>query len=224
MKKLYDYFERKYIKNKVANKVFIIDEINRGNISKIFGELITLIEETKRAGAKECIAVKLPYSGDLFSIPNNVYIIGTMNTADRSIALIDTALRRRFSFIEMMPESKVLENHGIDKIKVDGKSLDIANMLNKMNERITILYDREHQIGHSFFFPIKDNQNIETLEAIFKNKIIPLLQEYFYEDYGKIQFVLGDNDKTSDDFKFIKDKKNKIDGVGGVFKEMLVKK
>ncbi|WP_448946745.1 AAA family ATPase [Lachnoanaerobaculum sp.] len=181
--------------------VFIIDEINRGNISKIFGELITLIEETKRAGADEAMEVTLPYSGDIFSVPKNVYILGTMNTADRSIALMDTALRRRFDFIEMMPDTNVLKYIGADKVN----DLDVAAMLDTINERIKFLYDREHTIGHAFFTGLKDNPTVEKLATIFSKSVIPLLQEYFYEDYQKIQFVLGDNGKTNEAYKFIKD-------------------
>ena len=183
--------------------VFIIDEINRGNISKVFGELITLIEETKRAGADEAMETTLPYSGDLFSVPNNVYIIGTMNTADRSIALMDTALRRRFQFKEMMPDVEVLRNIGADKVG----NLDVAEMLEKINERITFLYDREHTIGHAFFTRLKEEPTIERLASIFKKSVVPLLQEYFYEDYQKIQMVLGDNGKSNENYKFIKDTK-----------------
>lgn len=185
-------------KDKNQKYVFIIDEINRGNISKIFGELITLIEESKRVGVdnEEKMTAKLPYSGENFGIPDNVYIIGTMNTADRSIAVIDTALRRRFSFREMMPDSSVLAG-----IEVEGVS--IAELLDTMNRRIEVLYDREHTIGHSYFMPLQENPNVETLADIFRNNIIPLLQEYFYEDYEKIRMVLGDNreDKT---VKFIR--------------------
>ena len=188
--------------------VFIIDEINRGNISKIFGELITLIEDTKRAGAEEEMKAVLPYSGEPFSVPKNVYILGTMNTADRSIALIDTALRRRFNFIEMRPESKVLVNMGIGVLEDKGVTLNVAKMLDVMNERIEFLYDREHTIGHAFFTKLKDGCSIETLGKIFENEIIPLLQEYFNEDYEKIQLVLGDNAKE-DEFKFILDKEIK---------------
>ena len=186
--------------------IFIIDEINRGNISKIFGELITLIEESKRAGQKEEASAILPYSGDSFSIPSNVYIIGTMNTADRSIALMDTALRRRFSFVEMMPDSQLLQDI---KVIADGKEIDIAKMLDKMNQRIAYLYDREHTIGHAFFMKLKDSPTIETLQNIFEKSIIPLLQEYFYEDYEKIQLVLGDNGKENPDYKFISDENTK---------------
>lgn len=182
------------------NYVFVIDEINRGNISKIFGELITLIEDTKRAGMDEARTAVLPYSGELFSVPSNVYILGTMNTADRSISLMDTALRRRFQFIEMMPDVAILEKIGANRVE----DLDVALMLKTINERITYLYDREHTIGHAFFTKLAKDSSIDTLRSIFEKSVIPLLQEYFYEDYQKIQFVLGDNEKE-DDFKFIRD-------------------
>ncbi len=177
---------------KEKNYVFIIDEINRGNISKIFGELITLIEPTKRIGQIEGMKIKLPYSQTMFGVPDNVYILGTMNTADRSIAAIDTALRRRFRFKEIMPDVDVLNG-----ITVEG--VIIKNMLDKINKRITALYDREHTIGHSYFLPLKDNPTLDTLAVIFSDDIIPLLQEYFYEDYEKIRLVLGDNKKSVDD-------------------------
>ena len=189
--------------------VFIIDEINRGNISKIFGELITLIEETKRAGNTEATEATLPYSGEAFSVPSNVYILGTMNTADRSIALIDTALRRRFEFTEMMPDPEVLESLGVGTIIVDGEELNVARMLDVINKRIEYLFDREHTIGHAFFTKLADDPSIDTLAGIFEKNIIPLLQEYFYEDYEKIQLVLGDNEKE-DEFKFILDKKIEV--------------
>ena len=184
--------------------VFIIDEINRGNISKIFGELITLIEETKRSGAEEAMEVTLPYSGKAFSVPDNVYIIGTMNTADRSIALMDTALRRRFEFIEMMPDSNVLVELGVGTLKIDEGILNVAQMLNVVNKRIEYLFDREHTIGHAFFTKLSQNPSIDTLAGIFEKNVIPLLQEYFYEDYEKIQLVLGYNTKE-DEYKFILD-------------------
>jgi 5-methylcytosine-specific restriction protein B len=185
------------------NRVFIIDEINRGNISKIFGELITLIEPTKRIGAPEGLRALLPYSGQNFGIPDNVYIIGTMNTADRSIAMIDTALRRRFSFVEMPPDSDLLRD-----IVVGG--IDIAEMLDTMNRRITVLLDREHTIGHSYLLPLKDNSSVKKLAEIFEYKIIPLLQEYFYDDYEKIQLVLGDNQKNDDNISFVVKKNDAI--------------
>ena len=176
--------------------VFIIDEINRGNISKIFGELITLIETTKRAGKEECISTKLPYSKEEFTVPDNVYIIGTMNTADRSIALMDTALRRRFKFEEMLTDYHLLEDIFVED---KGTKVNIGAMLKVINERIEYLYDREHTIGHAVFLELKENNNIEKLENIFKKSVIPLLQEYFYEDYDKIRIVLGDNAKDEDE-------------------------
>lgn len=178
--------------------VFIIDEINRGNISKIFGELITLIEPTKRLGNGEAMEAVLPYSGEKFGVPNNVFILGTMNTADRSISLMDTALRRRFDFLEMMPDSKIVEN-----ISIQG--INVQKMLVAINERISVLYDREHTIGHAFFTGLDTNSTIDDLALIFKNKVIPLLQEYFYEDYGKIRLVLGDNGKADEKYQFVKE-------------------
>lgn len=192
-----------HIEKNNGSYVFIIDEINRGNISKIFGELITLIEDTKRKGMTEEMSTILPYSGSLFSVPSNVYILGTMNTADRSIALMDTALRRRFQFVEMMPNTDILKN-----VTVDG--VEIAPILEKINERITFLYDREHTIGHAFFIKLIDSPDINTLGSIFEKSIIPLLQEYFYEDYQKIQLVLGDNHKVDVSTKFIKDEEVEV--------------
>lgn len=189
------------IKENTEPYVFIIDEINRGNISKIFGELITLIEDTKRLGTKEQASAVLPYSGEEFSVPSNVYILGTMNTADRSIALMDTALRRRFAFVEMMPDTALLKGITVEQ---NDFSVDVEKMLNTINKRIEFLFDREHTIGHAFFMRLKENPNLDILASIFKCSIVPLLQEYFYEDYEKIQLVLGDNGKIEDEFKFIK--------------------
>ena len=204
----------KYMGSSVEEKpyVFIIDEINRGNISKIFGELITLIEDTKRAGSSEAMEATLPYSGETFSVPQNVYILGTMNTADRSIALMDTALRRRFEFIEMMPDSEVLDSLGVGTIAVDGEELNVAGMLDIINKRIEYLFDREHTIGHAFFTKLADDASLETLASIFEKNVIPLLQEYFYEDYEKIQLVLGDDSKA-DEFKFILDRTIKAENI-----------
>ena len=186
------------IKENKEPYVFIIDEINRGNISKIFGELITLIETTKRSGEgkEECISTKLPYSKEEFTVPDNVYIIGTMNTADRSIALMDTALRRRFKFEEMLPNYDLLKDIFVED---EGVKVNIGAMLKTINERIEYLYDREHTIGHAVFLELKENNNIDKLENIFKKSVIPLLQEYFYEDYEKIRLILGDNAKDEDE-------------------------
>lgn len=184
--------------NETKNYVLVIDEINRGNISKIFGELITLIEPSKRTGSTEAIELLLPHSGDNFSIPSNLHIIGTMNTADRSLALMDTALRRRFDFIEMMPNYGVFREHGA--LNVGGVKVDLAELLKIMNERIEVLYDREHMLGHAFFIPVvelieaNEHQNaLVELKNVFKNKVLPLLQEYFFEDWNRIRLVLGDN-------------------------------
>lgn len=175
--------------------VLIIDEINRGNVSAIFGELITLLEEDKRKGNNESVEVILPYSKKPFSVPNNVYIIGTMNTADRSVEVLDTALRRRFSFVEMQPNPDKLTN---DKL-VPYKDVDLKLLLETINQRIEALINKDHQIGHSYFIGI---QNFWDLKQTFKDKIIPLLEEYFYGDFGKIGLVLGG--------EFIKEEESKV--------------
>ncbi|EAI1461179.1 AAA family ATPase [Campylobacter jejuni] len=170
--------------------IIIIDEINRGNVSKIFGELITLIEPSKRIGEKEELKVTLPYSGEKFGVPKNVYIIGTMNTADRSITSLDTALRRRFEFVEMMPD--------VSKLSMDCEGINLQELLKAINTRIEYLLDREKTIGHAFFVSV---ENLEDLKKVFQNKIIPLLQEYFYNDYALINAVLNDNDMIFEDKK-----------------------
>jgi 5-methylcytosine-specific restriction protein B len=254
--------------------VIIIDEINRGNVSQIFGELITLIETDKRYQNKEALEILLPYSKETFSVPNNLYIIGTMNTADRSVEALDTALRRRFSFSEFPPQPDLLENIVLknffnlfeeywnleweDQVwqeyedsfckLIDGevyraipnkiwgskkyinansklqsewelpeciqffrdnqvKVLDVEKLLTTINSRIEKLLDKDHQIGHSFFFELEDSERPhETLIHIFENKIIPLLQEFFYADYGKIGLVLGNSfiEKKADEITFAK--------------------
>lgn len=164
------------------NFVLILDEINRGNIARIFGELITLVEESRRIGREDETKVTLPNSGDEFGVPENLYLIGTMNTADRSIALLDTALRRRFEFEEMMPDSSLLNR------EVEG--VHLGELLKAVNGRIRFLRDREHQIGHTYFLGVSD---LKGLKRVFQKEILPLLQEYFYDDWAKILAVLRDN-------------------------------
>ena len=194
------------------NYVFIIDEINRGNISKIFGELITLIEPAKRDGRPEGIRAILPYSRTLFGVPDNVYLLGTMNTADRSITTLDTALRRRFQFREMLPDPQVLSGVCVEDVSV-------SEMLTRMNRRIAALYDREHTIGHAYFIPLVKDPTIERLAGIFKNSIIPLLQEYFYDDYEKIRLVLGDNQKQDSETQFVLKSENNYEELFGSMDE-----
>ncbi|RKE79558.1 5-methylcytosine-specific restriction endonuclease McrBC GTP-binding regulatory subunit McrB [Epilithonimonas arachidiradicis] len=182
IKDQFDALDKQSLQNKNVKKyVLIIDEINRGNVSQIFGELITLIEESKRLDADESLEVKLPYSKKEFGVPSNFYIIGTMNTADRSVEALDTALRRRFTFEEMLPKPFLLKDKNIGTVNLE-------EVLTIINKRIEVLLDRDHTIGHSYFINVK-NEN--DLRNTFKNNIIPLLQEYFYGDYEKIGMVLG---------------------------------
>lgn len=186
-------------KDESQNYVMIIDEINRGNVANIFGELISLIEDDKRLGAREELRAELPYSHTIFSVPKNVYIIGTMNTADRSVEALDSALRRRFTFKEMMPKSELVPEEN-----------NVRNIFEIINQRIEVLKDREHQIGHSYFMGV---ENEDDLKDVFYDKIIPLLQEYFYGDYEKIQLVLGEGfvKKESESVKFAGDKSGDFD-------------
>ena len=191
--------------DKSQNYVMIIDEINRGNVANIFGELISLIEDDKRLGASEELHAELPYSHTIFGVPKNVYIIGTMNTADRSVEALDSALRRRFTFKEMMPKAELVPEEN-----------NVRSIFEIINQRIEVLKDREHQIGHSYFMGV---ENEDDLKDVFYDKIIPLLQEYFYGDYEKIQLVLGEGfvKKDSASVKFAGDKSGDF-GVSEVYR------
>lgn len=199
-RKICDLAESDKSENRYA---IFIDEINRGNISKIFGELISLIEEDKRKGSSNELSVKLPYSGEDFSVPCNLDIYGTMNTADRSLAHIDTALRRRFTFEELTPQPQEL-----GFVVMGGEEIDLIKMLETINERIEVLLDREHMIGHAYF--IKGNKNGkrviidgDELSTVFQTKIIPLLTEYFFDDWSKVRVVLADDRIRQRDLQFV---------------------
>jgi len=187
--------------------VLIIDEINRGNISRIFGELITLIEPARRSGGSDPLRVQLPYSRETFSVPSNLYLLGTMNTADRSLAGLDLALRRRFVFEEMPPNAKALRG-------VDVEGVDIATLLTTINERIEALQDADHCIGHSYFLPLIDDPTLARLGDIFRRQILPLLQEYFFDDWERIRWVLNDHAKQ-DAVQFITRPANNLESLFG---------
>ncbi|WP_237698658.1 AAA family ATPase [Pyrococcus yayanosii] len=174
--------DRKNIFKDAPKFYLIIDKINRGNISKIFGELITLLENDKRIGEEHEIIVTLPYSGEPFAVPPNLYIIGTMNTADRSIALLDVALRRRFAFLEIEPRPEKLKDKSIEGI-------NLKELLEKLNLKIEAIKDRDHRIGHSYFLKV---EKLEDLHFVWYYEIIPLLMEYFYNDWEALAWILGD--------------------------------
>lgn len=176
-------------KNEDLNYVLIIDEINRGKISKVFGELITCIEHDKRKGMVNEIEVELPYSKTKFKIPSNIYILGTMNSTDRSIALIDYALRRRFRFIKIYPDPEIIRDELIDKNLNEIFVGNLVKIFQVLNQRVEALLDKDHTIGHSFFLEINKEQD---LYKVWYNQIIPLLEEYFYNDWEKLKFLLGE--------------------------------
>lgn len=190
-------------------KVLIIDEINRGNVSRVFGELITLIEESKRKGMVEALEVVLPYSKKPFSVPNNVYLIGTMNTADRSLTGLDIALRRRFSFVEVAPQPELLDDIVVENIGV-------GDMLRAINARIQVLLDRDHCIGHSYFLPLKGDESLPLLASIFRRQILPLMKEYFFEDWSRIRLVLNDHRKKNEQTCFIQPAELPLEELFGV--------
>ena len=169
--------------------VLVIDEINRGNISKILGELVTLLEPDKRIGAAHQLRPVLPYSEEIFGVPQNLFILGTMNTADKSIALVDVALRRRFQFEELMP----------DLSRCELLPTEMRKAIETLNARIALRKDRDHQVGHSYFM---DVSTAEQFNERFRSTIIPLLQEYFYNDWDGLRFVFAEEKK--DDGRFIR--------------------
>ncbi|MFU2489231.1 McrB family protein [Thauera sp. WH-1] len=200
----------------------VIDEINRGNISKIFGELITLIEPDKREGAENAVSVTLPYSGERFSVPANVDVIGTMNTADRSLALLDTALRRRFEFVPVMPDARDESGAPLEGLRVRSgeQVIDVPRMLDAINQRVEVLYDRDHCIGHAYFTPLAKvpdgDERLVALQQVFSARILPLLEEYFFEDWQKIRLVLADNQK-SEAAQFVRESADHEDDLARMF-------
>ena len=165
-------------------------------MSRIFGELITLIEPSKRAGVDEALEAVLPYSKKSFSVPSNVYLIGTVNTADRSLAGLDVALRRRFTFREMAPRPELL-----DGVTIAG--VNIGQLLAVLNHRIETLLDREHCLGHAYFLPLESEPSLARLASIFRSQVLPLLQEYFFDDWQRIQWVLNDHRKAAPEHRFV---------------------
>lgn len=185
---IFKEISKRAVQNPDQKYVLIIDEINRGNVARIFGELITLIEESKRLNNDESLKLILPYTNEPFGVPNNLYIIGTMNCSDRSLATLDIALRRRFEFEELLPNSEILKD-----IQIGG--IDLKKLFEVINSRIRLLIGGDFCIGHAYFIKLcnSENQNIEFLAKLFEGKIIPLLQEYFYDDWSSIVTVLGKN-------------------------------
>jgi 5-methylcytosine-specific restriction endonuclease McrBC GTP-binding regulatory subunit McrB len=189
--------------------VLVVDEINRGNVSRIFGELITLIETSKRQGRQEALEVTLPYSKARFGVPANVHLVATMNTADRSLSSLDVALRRRFVFREMPPQPKRLVG-----IEVAGVPVD--TMLDTINKRIAALLDRDHCLGHAYFLPLREarGDRLAALEAIFRRQVLPLLQEYFFEDWQHIRWVLNDHRKPAA-YQFVVEEEDSLQALFG---------
>jgi 5-methylcytosine-specific restriction enzyme B len=178
--------------------VLVIDEINRADTARVFGELVTLLEPDKRLGASEERRVKLPYSGDLFGVPQELHVIGTMNTADRSLTLIDYALRRRFEF-ELIPPDPSL-------CATPYAGIDLARILASWNERIEAALDPDHCLGHAYFmesklehvrekegFPLTADGQLQAVAAVIRRNIFPLLAEYFHDEWRMIDFVFGKN-------------------------------
>jgi len=195
-------------RSSVQPKVLIIDEINRGNVSKIFGESITLIEPDKRLGAREQLTVTLPYSKKPFGLPACLHIVGTMNTADRSLTGLDVALRRRFEFEEVAPDPSIVEG-----IEIDG--VNLGQLMTAINARIELLLNRDHCIGHAYFTDLEDTPTLSALERIFRQRILPLLQEYFFDDWEKIAMVLNDHRKADPADRIIVERNRHVESLLG---------